>query len=371
MEKKIFLKLNEFQTKLSSTFSELRQNCEFADVTLISEDGQEIEAHKVALSSSSPFFLNILRKNLHPHPLILMMGVHSRDLSPIVDFLYSGQSTVENENLESFLAVAKKLRLTGLSRTEEVDVEEEDNGFKNDDHFLNAVSKRENLFAKDVKETGDDTEAPPEPEACQFILKSVGEDRKFIDTDQACPRSPSALTSLDLQKLDEEINSMIGEVTDGSDQYICKRCGKIGKNIALMKEHVEASHIAGFVHFCDVCGDAAKTRDAVKKHKIKNHKPSQESLDIDTVEPEEVDDRVKSMTSYKSVKERICKVCGKEGQSTSIMRHIERNHIVTAKPNLCENCRKLFGTREALKRHKSNSQCIVNRLGRDSLTHSV
>ena len=55
MEKKIFLKLNEFETKIASTFSELRQNCEFADVTLVSEDGQEIEAHKVILSSSCPF----------------------------------------------------------------------------------------------------------------------------------------------------------------------------------------------------------------------------------------------------------------------------------------------------------------------------
>ena len=365
MEKKIILKLNQFETKVASTFSELRQNCEFADVTLVSEDGQEIEAHKVILSSSCPFFLNILRKNIHPHPLLVMMGVHSRDLNAIVDFLYSGQSIVENENIESFLALAKILRLTGLTRTEEVNVEEEDNGYKTDPFF--AVSKREILFAKhrdhDVKETGDDTEAPTEPEDGQFVMKPEG--RKVTDKPQA--------DSEPLQ-LDDEINSMIGEVADGSDKCICKQCGKTGKSKGLMREHVEASHIAGFLHFCDICGDAGKTRDAVKKHKRKNHKSSQESLDLSetgNVKAEQVDDAVKSMTLYKSVRERICKVCGKEGQSTSIMRHIERNHIVTAIPNLCENCRKLFGTREALKRHKSNSQCIVNRLGRDSLTHSA
>ena len=176
MEKKIFLRLNEFETKVASTFSELRQNCEFADVTLVSEDGQEIEAHKVILSSSCPFFLNILRKNLHPHPLLLMMGVHSSDLNAIVDFLYSGQSIVGNENIESFLALAKKLRLTGLTRTEEVNVEEDDNGYKTDPFFV--FSKRENLSAKDrdrnVKETGDDTEAPTEPEDGQFIMKPEG-----------------------------------------------------------------------------------------------------------------------------------------------------------------------------------------------------
>ena len=376
MEKKIFLKLNEFQAKVASTFNELRQNCEFSDVTLVSEDGQEIEAHKVILGSSSPFFLNILRKNMHPRPLLLMMGVHSRDLSAVVDFLYSGQSMVEHENIESFLALAKKLRLTGLTRTEEVDVEEEeeeDNGYNAVDPFLDAVSKRENLFAKyagrNTKETGHDTEAPSESEAGQFITKP--EERKFTDyKPQALPSSPSKLADSELQQLDEEINAMIGEVSDGSDnKCICKQCGKRGKSKGLMREHVEASHIAGFVHFCDICGDAAKTRDAVRKHKRKTHEPSQEeSLDLsvtDPVKPEQVDDRVRSLIAYKSVKERKCKVCGKEGQSTSIVRHIERNHIATAVPNLCENCRKLFGTREALRRHKANSQCIVNRLGRE------
>ena len=162
---------------------------------------------------------------------------------------------------------------------------------------------------------------------------------------------------------------MVGEISDGSEnKCICKQCGKTGKSISLMREHIEANHVAGFVHYCDICGHAAKTRDAVRKHKRKNHKPSEESLDLsatDPVKPEQVDERVKSLTSYKSVKERMCKVCGKEGQSTSIVRHIERNHIATAVPNLCQNCRKLFGTREALRRHKANSQCIVNRLGRD------
>ena len=50
-----------------------------------------------------------------------------------------------------------------------------------------------------------------------------------------------------------------------------------------------------------------KSKETVRKHKRKNHEPSQESLDLsatDPVKPEQVDDRVKSLTSYKSVKER-------------------------------------------------------------------
>ena len=361
---KLCLQWNDFQENLNCAFKELRNDTELSDVTLVSEDGQEIDAHRVILSSSCPFFLNILRKKLHPHPLLLMMGVHSKDLTAIVDFLYSGQAIVENENMESFLGLAKKLRLTGLSRTEEVDVGEDDDV----EQFSIADSKGENLFAKDR-----DSDVKGAWGANQFETKPFAEGGKLKH--RADPSSPSRLADSEMQELDDEINTMIGEFSDGSAKRICKQCGKTGESYSDMREHVETIHIAGFVHFCDICGDAAKTREDVKKHKKNNHKkPSQESLVLSTtdmVKAEEMDDRVRSLMEWASVRERVCKVCGKQGQSTSIMRHVERNHIVTEIPNLCENCRKLFGTREALKRHKAKSQCTANRLGRDLiLSHS-
>ena len=71
-DEKLCLKWNDFQENAISAFQMLRDDREFADVTLACEDGQQIEVHKVILASSSPFFLNILRKNKHPHtPLSL------------------------------------------------------------------------------------------------------------------------------------------------------------------------------------------------------------------------------------------------------------------------------------------------------------
>ena len=69
---KLCLKWNDFQENAISAFGTLREDREFADVTLACEDGQQVEAHKVILASSSPFFLNLLRRNKHPHPLIYM-----------------------------------------------------------------------------------------------------------------------------------------------------------------------------------------------------------------------------------------------------------------------------------------------------------
>ena len=72
---KLFLQWNDFRDNVSSAFKDLRDDQEFTDVTLACEDGQQIEAHKVVLIASSPFFLSLLKKNKHPHPLVFMKGV--------------------------------------------------------------------------------------------------------------------------------------------------------------------------------------------------------------------------------------------------------------------------------------------------------
>ena len=89
MSEKLCLKWNDFQENVNSAFGNLREDKEFTDVTLAWEDGQQIEAHKVVLAASSPFFQNLLNKNVkkHHHPLIFMKGIKFEDLCAIIDFL--------------------------------------------------------------------------------------------------------------------------------------------------------------------------------------------------------------------------------------------------------------------------------------------
>ena len=91
-----------------------REDNDFADMTLACEDGQQVEAHKVILAASSPFFQKLLGRNKHSHPMIYMRGIKSEDLLAIVDFLYRGEANVFQENLDSFLAIAEELQLKGL-----------------------------------------------------------------------------------------------------------------------------------------------------------------------------------------------------------------------------------------------------------------
>ena len=63
---KFCLQWNDFKDNVSSAFGNLRDDREFADVTLACEDGQQIEVHKLILASSSPFFWELLKKNNTP-----------------------------------------------------------------------------------------------------------------------------------------------------------------------------------------------------------------------------------------------------------------------------------------------------------------
>ena len=118
---KLCVQWNDFQLDISSAFRDLRNDKEFTDVTLACEDGQQVEAHKVVLISSSPFFLNIFKRNKHPHPLIYMRGLRYEDLLSLVDFLYHGEANVYPDNVDSFLTIAEELQLKGIKREEKVD----------------------------------------------------------------------------------------------------------------------------------------------------------------------------------------------------------------------------------------------------------
>ena len=89
-------------------------------MTLACEDGAQVVAHKVVLVSCSPFFKDLLQRNKHPHPGIYMKGVRSEDLVAIRDFLYQGETSVCQENLNSFLALAEAFQLKDLQENDQL-----------------------------------------------------------------------------------------------------------------------------------------------------------------------------------------------------------------------------------------------------------
>ena len=116
MSEKFCLRWNDFETSISSAFKEIREERDFFDVTLACGNDQ-VQAHKVILSACSPFFRNILRRNIHEHPLLYMKDISMTNLGCVLNFMYHGEVSVAQEDLNSFLATAEELEVKGLTQT--------------------------------------------------------------------------------------------------------------------------------------------------------------------------------------------------------------------------------------------------------------
>ena len=77
---------------------------------------QQIQAHKLILSSCSPFFRTVFKQNPHAHPLLYLKGISYTDLQAVITFMYHGEVNVAQEDLNNFLQVAEELKVKGLTQ---------------------------------------------------------------------------------------------------------------------------------------------------------------------------------------------------------------------------------------------------------------
>ena len=249
MSEKLCLQWNDFQDNIKSTFGNLREDNDFVDVTLACEDGQQVEAHKVILAASSPFFQKLLGRNKHSHPLIYMRGMKSDDLLAIVDFLYCGEANVFQENLDSFLSIAEELQLKGLmGKTDDFEVDGK--------YLPPTFSPAMNIKSK--------------------IPKTSYKGSEIINTAENGTLAIPGNFSGNLDELEERVKSMMeksqNRIADGSKfAHRCKVCGKEGQQPQI-KDHIEANHLEGIVIPCNLCDKTFRSRNGFRLHKRQHKK---------------------------------------------------------------------------------------------------
>ena len=260
-DEKLCLQWNDFQTNLTSAFRDLREDNEFTDVTLACEDGQQVKAHKVVLISSSPFFKNLLQRNKHPHPLIYMRGLKSKDLVAMMDFLYHGEAYVYQENFHSFLAIAEELQLKGLHGNQTEAMPEEIQPIK-------LALRKTNTLAEETVNAVFEPHTRKSKSMANFSNEPIYETAIALNSNK--PYTEIAELSEKVKSMmDFSENPAIGGQKGRA--RICKVCGKEG-NMGDIVIHIESNHITGIVIPCNICGKTKRTRKALRQHKIKFHK---------------------------------------------------------------------------------------------------
>ena len=130
-----------------------------ADVTLVCNDKTKLKAHKFVLSACSPVFQSIIDELPHREDtFIYLRDVDSKEMKSILQFMYLGQATFNQDRLKEFLDVTKSLKIKEISNTVkfyDVDPENGENRQKdfdlNDSSSLNQSSVHEEIGKTDTQ----------------------------------------------------------------------------------------------------------------------------------------------------------------------------------------------------------------------------
>lgn len=121
------LRWNNHQSHILSAFDALLQAETLVDVTLVCAE-TSVRAHKVVLSACSPFFQRIFSENPCKHPVIVLKDFSGWEVQAIVDFMYKGEISVVQEQLQSLIKAAESLQVRGLANQEQFSGVEKESG---------------------------------------------------------------------------------------------------------------------------------------------------------------------------------------------------------------------------------------------------
>ena len=113
----------EHQDTIISLVQTLYNDERFFDCTLFA-DGHHFDVHRLILSTCSPFFSKILQEHKSEYPVITLDGVSVTELRALVEYMYTGETSIPPEFLSGFFQTTKLLEIAGLSQYDNKVVDE-------------------------------------------------------------------------------------------------------------------------------------------------------------------------------------------------------------------------------------------------------
>lgn len=101
------------ETHCSTVLDQLMRDETFTDVTLTAE-GQSLRAHRIVLCLASPYFRQVLSRDISVQSVVVLRDIKFAELRNIIHFIYTGEATVDASELESFMRTAELLEIASL-----------------------------------------------------------------------------------------------------------------------------------------------------------------------------------------------------------------------------------------------------------------
>ena len=264
----------EREDTLLSGLGSLQKSSEYSDVTLVSEDGKQLRAHRAVVAACSSALKKVFANSSELNNMNLYMyGMKYIDLAAILDFMYQGKAMVDMESLESFMRAAKELKVVGLADMD-MGVEESDK----------EVEKKPLDSTKMPKKT---KKVPRTEEfncsICTFSCKKESNLTKHISIEHNSDylhdmNQDNEVNTTDKDNLDHNVvaSESLEEDTSTQQDFICTHCGFICNSEHVMKNHEKENHanLSAKYRCCEfgeLCDFGTESKGSLKQHEKDVH----------------------------------------------------------------------------------------------------
>jgi len=291
---KFCLRWNDFETNLSSAFRGLRTDQDLFDVTLSCGE-ESLQAHKLVLSACSDMFRAMFRRPLavsSGHTILYLRGVHAADMQAVLDFMYHGEVSVAQEELNSFLAVAEDLKVKGLTQKEGQSSSQTQSS-KVPEYSERKVTENSYSSYIDPKRAKPEYSAPPPPKKPRPPKPSQAtpdpeiEELVPIKTEPVAPQPASYQHQVaTMEHIDDaavDTYDGYGGYEDDGYQYQGQDVGQYaegqsrgngGSNVNLQDYITKVSNDYGTAFSCTLCGKQNNQKGNLMKHVESVHFPN-------------------------------------------------------------------------------------------------
>ena len=265
-QEKYSLTWNSYSDHLREAMKDMMTTSDFADVTLVTDDRQQIRAHRNILSACSPVFKNIfqLHSSNNANPVVYLRGIQHSEMESIMQFLYLGEARFHEDRMSEFFQVAKDLEIKNISTAIEMNVP---TAWKveSNEHEMNIVADEdpaqsfiEDANVKNVEYYSQTVTIP--------TIKNNTPNKKLTRTNDAKYRCDQC----DKQYSDKSnLTKHIQSKHEGI-KYACYECDYQATRQDNLTSHIQSLH-EGVKYACNQCEYKATQKTNLRTHIKKKH----------------------------------------------------------------------------------------------------
>ena len=299
-QEKYSLHWDSYSDHLKKALNYMMLSSEFADVTLVTDDKQQIRAHRNILSAASPVFKSILQiDSKNANQVIYLRGIQHSEMESIMQFIYLGEARFYEERMSEFLRVSEDLEIKELSSSIEI-------------NYQNASDQIES------NENNDDDENMDIAGASLHVLNGNG--GKFQPQAHTEPNTPNNTANRRVRKT---------EVVSDDAKFQCQDCGRTFSGRPGLWHHTKSKH-EGVKYACSQCEKQFTQQSILTRH----------------------------MQSVHEGVKYTCNQCDYQGTTQdSLTIHIKFKHEGVKVTLTCDQCYKQFSTPSNLTKHVKGKVC--------------